>query len=168
VRFTRRDVRDATNWSDSQLKVHCARLADMEYLLVHGGSRGHSLTYELLWDGESDAERRLCGLIDSDALDGMHDDCADDVATPASAKLPIRPPQVWAVASQVWDEEAQVWVKSAPSLGQVWVKSDPMNQAQGRMDTGLQPATPLNGGKPHSSGHPSLAAGPVIATAITH
>ena len=51
VRFTRRDVREATHWSDNQLKVHCARLADMEYLLVHGGARGHSLSYELLWDG---------------------------------------------------------------------------------------------------------------------
>jgi DNA primase len=165
VRFTRRDVRDATHWSDSQLKVHCARLADMEYLLVHGGSRGHSLTYELLWDGESDAQRRLCGLIDSDELS---DDGADEVATPPSAKPPLRPPQVWAVASQVWDEEAQVWVKSAPSLGQVWVKSDPLNQAQGRMDAGLQDMAPLNGSKPHSSGHSSLAAGPVVSAAATH
>ncbi len=67
VRFTRRDVRGATGWSDSQLKVHCARLADMEYLLVHAGSRGHSFTYELLWDGADDEdERRLCGLIEPD------------------------------------------------------------------------------------------------------
>jgi DNA primase len=174
VRFTRRDVRDATHWSDSQLKVHCARLADMEYLLVHGGSRGHSLTYELLWDGESDADRRVCGLIDLDELDAMQemhdlsDDGADDVATPSSTKPPLRPPQVWAVASQVWDEEAQVWVKSAPSLGQVWVKSAPLNQAQSRMDTGLQTATPINGAKTHSSGHSSLAAGPVVSAAATH
>ncbi|MBN3053817.1 DNA primase, partial [Pectobacterium brasiliense] len=51
VRFTRRDIRNATQWSDSQLKLHCLRLAEMEYLLVHGGSRGHLLQYELLWDG---------------------------------------------------------------------------------------------------------------------
>ena len=70
VRFTRRDVRQATRWSDNQLKVHCARLADMEYLLVHAGSRGHALRYELLWDGADDAQgRHLCGLIDADALD---------------------------------------------------------------------------------------------------
>ncbi|KLU13854.1 hypothetical protein AAY47_19830, partial [Xenorhabdus griffiniae] len=62
VRFTRRDIRAYTNWSDSQLKLHCQRLSDMEYLLVHGGSRGHLLQYELLWDGEGDSAH-LSGLI---------------------------------------------------------------------------------------------------------
>ncbi|MBP0995703.1 CHC2 zinc finger domain-containing protein [Serratia fonticola] len=64
VRFTRRDIRNATNWSDNQLKVHCMRLVDMEYLLVHGGSRGHLLQYELLWDGQSPDGAHLCGLIE--------------------------------------------------------------------------------------------------------
>ena len=65
VRFTRRDIRDATQWSDNQLKVHCLRLVEMEYMLVHGGSRGHLLQYELLWDGNgSDDNTHLCGLID--------------------------------------------------------------------------------------------------------
>ncbi|PHM75352.1 CHC2 zinc finger domain-containing protein [Xenorhabdus cabanillasii] len=62
VRFTRRDIRAYTNWSDSQLKLHCQRLSDMEYLLVHGGSRGHLLQYELLWDGDGD-NAHLSGLI---------------------------------------------------------------------------------------------------------
>ncbi|MDC9598283.1 toprim domain-containing protein, partial [Xenorhabdus anantnagensis] len=62
VRFTRRDIRDFTQWSDNQLKVHCQRLAEMEYLLIHGGSRGHLLQYELLWDGEGDSAH-LSGLI---------------------------------------------------------------------------------------------------------
>lgn len=48
VRFTRRQIRDFTQWSDNQLKVHCLRLTDMEYLLVHGGSRPHRLQNELL------------------------------------------------------------------------------------------------------------------------
>ncbi|MFC0139448.1 CHC2 zinc finger domain-containing protein [Erwinia mallotivora] len=63
VRFTRRDIRDFTQWSDNQLKVHCQRLAELEYLLVHGGSRGHLLQYELLWDGSGNGAH-LCGLID--------------------------------------------------------------------------------------------------------
>lgn len=69
VRFTRRDVREATGWSDGQLKIHCTRLTEMEYLLVHGGSRGHALQYELMYDGQdagSDGGKRLCGLIDPD------------------------------------------------------------------------------------------------------
>ncbi|MBD2816621.1 DNA primase, partial [Xenorhabdus sp. Flor] len=67
VRFTRRDIRDFTHWSDNQLKVHCQRLADMEYLLIHGGSRGHLLQYELLWDGEAADRAHLCGLIEPKA-----------------------------------------------------------------------------------------------------
>ncbi|EHE9877094.1 type VI secretion system tip protein VgrG [Escherichia coli] len=63
VRFTRREIRDVTQWSDNQLKVHCMRLAEMEYLLIHGGSRGHLLQYELLWDGSGDGSH-LCGLIE--------------------------------------------------------------------------------------------------------
>jgi DNA primase catalytic core len=63
VRFTRRDIRAWTNWSDSQLKNHCLRLTEMEYLLLHGGSRGHLLRYELLWDGGSGEENHLCGLL---------------------------------------------------------------------------------------------------------
>jgi hypothetical protein len=103
VRFTRKDVRDATQWSDNQLKVHCARLAEMEFLLVHGGSRGHSLRYELLWDGPDDAERarHLCGLIDTTEL---HEG------------PPLRPAQVGAAASQVGPKLAS----SCPKLGSSW------------------------------------------------
>ncbi len=63
VRFIRRDIRGWTNWSDSQLKNHCMRLTEMEYLLLHGGSRGHLLRYELLWDGSSGEGNHLCGLL---------------------------------------------------------------------------------------------------------
>ncbi len=68
VRFTRRDIREATSWSDGQLKIHCMRLTEMEYMLIHGGSRGHHLQYELLYDGMADKVSRLCGLIDPETL----------------------------------------------------------------------------------------------------
>ncbi|MGM3161606.1 CHC2 zinc finger domain-containing protein [Dickeya undicola] len=70
VRFTRRDIRAWTNWSDSQLKNHCLRLAEMEYLLLHGGSRGHLLQYELLWDGNTGDDPHLCGLLEVDEPEG--------------------------------------------------------------------------------------------------
>ncbi|MEI7378201.1 DNA primase, partial [Dickeya chrysanthemi] len=70
VRFTRRDIRAWTNWSDSQLKNHCLRLAEMEYLLLHGGSRGHLLQYELLWDGNTGDDPHLCGLLEVDGPEG--------------------------------------------------------------------------------------------------
>ncbi|GJH14838.1 hypothetical protein CBA19CS11_38390 [Caballeronia novacaledonica] len=69
VRFTRRDVRDYTSWSDNQLKVHCTRLVDLEYLMIHGGSRGHWMQYELMYEGAADDEVRLAGLIDVEMLD---------------------------------------------------------------------------------------------------
>ncbi|ELS8110062.1 toprim domain-containing protein [Escherichia coli] len=68
VRFTRRDIRASTGWSDSQLKNHCVRLVEMEYLLLHGGSRGHLLHYELLWDGDNTQAPHLCGLPDVEGL----------------------------------------------------------------------------------------------------
>jgi DNA primase len=70
VRFTRRDIRAYTRWSDNQLKVHCLRLTELEYLLTHGGSRGHLLRYELLWDGGSGEESHLCGLLNVDDNEG--------------------------------------------------------------------------------------------------
>ena len=73
-RFSRREVREATKWGDTQLKIHLARLAELEYLLVHRGGRGQSFEYELVFDGtldaQSAADHRLHanGLLDVAAL----------------------------------------------------------------------------------------------------
>ena len=68
-RFSRRELRDWLGWSDTALKVHLARLVEMEYLLVHRGGRGQSFRYELLYHGEGDAGAPFVnGLIDVDAL----------------------------------------------------------------------------------------------------
>ncbi len=55
-RFSRRDVRDATQWGHTQLKIHLHRLEELEYLIVHRGGRGQSFVYELNWSG-SEEER---------------------------------------------------------------------------------------------------------------
>jgi len=68
-RFTRKQVRDFCGWSDGQLKIHCVRLEELEYLLVHKGSRGRSIEYELLFDGDASAQSlHLMGLIDTATL----------------------------------------------------------------------------------------------------
>jgi hypothetical protein len=68
-RFSRRDVREATQWSDTPLKVHLGRLAEMEYLLVHRGGRGQSFAYELLYQGEGEEGAPfVMGLIDVERL----------------------------------------------------------------------------------------------------
>ncbi len=70
VRFTRRDVREALGWSDTQLKVHLARLSDLEYLAIHpGAGRGGRYAYELLYRGEgAGGECFVLGLLDVERL----------------------------------------------------------------------------------------------------
>ncbi len=53
-RFSRRQVRLVTGWGDTQLKIHLARLASLEYLLVHRVRSGQGYEYELLYDGEGE------------------------------------------------------------------------------------------------------------------
>ncbi len=72
-RFSRKDIRTFTGWSDGQLKIHCHRLEEMEYLLVHTGSRGHSIKYELLHTIADGQNKTLTGLIDVDALRAISD-----------------------------------------------------------------------------------------------
>jgi hypothetical protein len=64
-RFSRRDVREYSAWSDSQLKRHLARLEDLEYLIVHRGGRGQSFVYELFFSRSAEASGAvLPGLED--------------------------------------------------------------------------------------------------------
>jgi hypothetical protein len=67
-RFSRRDVREACGWGNTQLKVHLRRLEELEYLLIHRGGRGQSIVYELLYDGDLDDQKHLMGLIDVEKL----------------------------------------------------------------------------------------------------
>jgi DNA primase catalytic core len=68
-RFSRRDVREATGWGDTQLKIHLHRLEELEYLLVHRGGRGQSFVYELAFARKADSGRpMLSGLIDIESL----------------------------------------------------------------------------------------------------
>ena len=71
-RFSRRELRERTKWSDTQLKIHLSRLVELEYLLLYRGGRGLSFEYELLYDGVADGSdgksARVSGLIDVEAL----------------------------------------------------------------------------------------------------
>jgi DNA primase catalytic core len=103
-RFSRKSIRDFTQWSDGQLKIHCKRLEDMEYLLVHRGGRGHSIEYELLYTGDIDTDKaQMMGLLDVEQL-----------------------------RKQRYDEQksGQKPQKTAPSQGQVRPKSDPEKSLQ--------------------------------------
>ncbi len=68
-RFSRKQIREASGWGNTQLKLHCKRLEEMEYLLVHQGRRGQSMVYELLYQPlNDDQDRQLMGLIDTGQL----------------------------------------------------------------------------------------------------
>lgn len=100
-RFSRRDVREFTKWSDSQLKCHLRRLEELEYLIVHRGGRGQSMVYELFFECQGDWRQPfLPGLIDPEKL---------------------KPYSYDAKKSGVNGQKSGVNAeKSGPSLGQVW------------------------------------------------
>jgi DNA primase len=67
--FTRKQVREALGWGDSQLKIHLDRLMEMEFLLAHRGRQGQGYQYELLYLGEdAGGHARRLGLIDGKHL----------------------------------------------------------------------------------------------------
>jgi DNA primase catalytic core len=71
-RFSRRQLREYTGLSDTQLRVHLERLTQLEYVLVHRGMRGQSFVYELLFDGPAASEApHLSGLIDVSTMTSL-------------------------------------------------------------------------------------------------
>ena len=73
-RFSRREVREYSGWSEYQVRIHMQRLLQLEYLLTHRGSRGQSFIYELVYDGnDQDAQPHVNGLIDVQQLKDGYD-----------------------------------------------------------------------------------------------
>lgn len=68
IRFTRRELREAAQQGDTQMKLHLSRLAELEYLMVHRAERGQGYVYELVFDGDPNAKLHLSGLIDTATL----------------------------------------------------------------------------------------------------
>lgn len=72
-RFSRRSLREAINWGDTQLKIHLARLTELEYLVAHRSKTG-GFDYELVYDAADDGHTlRFPGLIDIEALECVYD-----------------------------------------------------------------------------------------------
>ena len=89
LRFRRRELREALGWGDTQLKIHLARLVDLEYVLAHRAP-GQSFAYELLYDGPEqhpDDRPHLSGLIDVAQLRRQ----AGEPVTQEAAETPERP-----------------------------------------------------------------------------
>jgi DNA primase len=68
-RFTRKEVRRFTNWTDFQVHTHLNRLVSLEYLSIRRGAQGSGFCYELMYDGKAqDGRPYLLGLIEVDEL----------------------------------------------------------------------------------------------------
>ena len=76
-RFTRKAVRDALHWGDTQLKLHLSRLAGNSNMLPSTGAVAPS-SYEFLARRQQAAGKHVCGLIDAATpwhkTAGDHDD----------------------------------------------------------------------------------------------
>jgi len=68
-RFSRRDIREWTRWSDFQIKCHVRQLEDLEYLYSIVGKKGKEYVYELLYPGGGEDGRSfLMGLTNIEQL----------------------------------------------------------------------------------------------------
>ncbi len=80
--FTRKQARDYTGWSNTQVKLHLDRLVDLEYILARSGSNGLRYEYQLLYSGEGQSGTPfLMGLLDTRQLKSQMEE---------KAKLPLR------------------------------------------------------------------------------
>ena len=63
VTFSRRMIREYTNWTDWQVKSHIKQLEDLEYLCARIGSKGKEYSYVLNYQGQAeDDEQKKCYL----------------------------------------------------------------------------------------------------------
>lgn len=83
-RFSRRQLREAIHWGDTQLKVHLSRLAELEYLGVYR-TKTNGFEYELVYDRITDDHTlQFPGLVDIEALRHVYD-LARSGQTPAQS-----------------------------------------------------------------------------------
>jgi hypothetical protein len=69
VRFSRRELREASAIGDTQLRLHLDRLVELEYVLARRDGAGGRFVYELVYDGAGrDGRPFVPGLIDVERL----------------------------------------------------------------------------------------------------
>lgn len=133
--FSRREIREYTGWSDGQLKIHCYRLQEMEYLLVQSGGRGKTIKYELLYDGHNDKQQRqLMGLIDINALKQHYD----------NEKIGVK-------SEKIAPSQGQVRPKSGGCQGSKTKRKTNNNKASSNNDNNLSKNTYIKGDSTTSS-----------------
>jgi DNA primase catalytic core len=90
-RFSRRALREAIAWGDTQLRVHLERLVDLEYVLTRREGAGGQYVYELVYAVPDETRAQVAGLIDMAALEALS---AAQKSTPTTAKSRGSTPEV--------------------------------------------------------------------------
>ena len=62
--FSRKELREFTGWSSTQIRRHLEHLIDLEHVSQRGGRNGLLIKYELLTDANESAEGFHVGLLD--------------------------------------------------------------------------------------------------------
>jgi DNA primase len=139
LRFTRRDVRAATGWGLTQLKVHLKRLEEHEFLVAR--RRDGRFVYELLYNGEGhDGAAFVMGLIDPVALHATYDDTRSglEAAKPGEGEVQAgrcRPDDGADAGQSRTDETEKSASLSGPSAATL------QNASQTRIMAGSYPVT---------------------------
>jgi len=68
ARFTRRNVRERTQQSETQVRLHLQRLEDLEYIQKRHGRNGIVSVYELMVDSSEPEGIAHVGLLELDQL----------------------------------------------------------------------------------------------------
>jgi DNA primase len=140
VRFTRRELREACGWGDTQLRLHLERLAELELLGSERGGPGGQLRYTLKHEATGDASRtRLCGLVDPGQLD-------EPAATTAKSR---------GVGAQVAGLEGELAGCEDEGAGHLRADGGPVAGGSRGMESAAKPALVGAGGEDQQEAMPS-------------
>jgi len=70
-RFSRRALREAINWGDTQLRMHLERLVELEYVAARREGAGGKFVYELAYVVGGETRAQVAGLIEVGALEAL-------------------------------------------------------------------------------------------------
>lgn len=144
-RFARRTLREAIAWGDTQLKVHLARLVELEYIVAHRGKAG-GFEYELVYELAGEHGTRLAGLTDIEALRHAYDSARSGLGDARSApgRGLVGPRSVGGRVGASADKPASMRVAA--------------QNADDEAEQHFQPATRSRTSYTNGTGAPSLAA----------
>ena len=139
LRFARRDVRAATGWGLTQVKVHLKRLEEHEFLIAR--RRDGRFIYELLYNGDGqDGVAFVMGVIDPAALHATYDDARSGLEAAKSgegeAQAAQYRPDDGANAGQSRTDETESSASLSTSLA-----AAPQNVSQTRITGAAHPVT---------------------------